>query len=59
MKVLQLITDHDISYCLNHVSEDEQFLSLTLSINLNKVHQKKAVKQIEELLSAPNPFYSA
>ncbi len=58
MKTLQLIIDHEINYSLDSVTDDEQFLSLSLSINLNKRYQRSAVKQIEQLLPTrviPNP----
>ncbi len=51
MRVLQLVIDHEINYSLDSVTDDEQFLSLSLSVNLNKRYQCRAVKQIQELLS--------
>lgn len=52
MKVLQLIIEHEINYSLDSITDDVQFLSLSLSVNLNKGYQRSAVRQIEALLPA-------
>ena len=52
LKILKLILDCEIRHCIGSVSDDEQFLSLSVSVNLNKRYQRRAVIEIEEIIKA-------
>jgi hypothetical protein len=51
MKILRIVTDNEINYSIGGVSQDEQFLSLRASINLNKSYQRNVIREVEILLS--------
>jgi hypothetical protein len=50
MKVLRIALANDLRFYIRNVSNNEQFLSLTLSVNLTIVSQRNAVTEIEALL---------
>lgn len=51
MKVLHIILTNDVRFFIQNTSDDLQFLSLTISVNLTKTYQRSAAAEIEDLLS--------
>lgn len=52
MQCLRIIIDNEIAYSLERITNDDQFATFTLSINLTKEDQRNAVIQVEQILVA-------
>lgn len=53
MKVLHIVLTNDVRFFIQNISDDLQFLSLTISVNLTKTYQRNAAAEIEALLAIP------
>lgn len=54
IRIFRIVVDNEISFFIEGLSEDDQLLFMTVSINLTKGYQRNAVAEIEILLASNN-----